>query len=199
MEVMRLPRHTPMMGGLDRLWHRMTGDRNGRLREVLEWEALPTAIKNAESLDWLSKAGDFLGALTNRQPQSRERELHLRVRLWWALNDHHRQDSSSSTAPPPPMHNNIARPNMLRILELIEDTPKAKVTRGELLRQLGRFDEAVAVLKAVVPDGRSEVRAVRIERLARAGITGLQELNEASTTAMPGQADGQDIARRPVW
>ena len=68
------------------------------------------------------------------------------------------------------------RIHILRILELIEDRPEARVTRGELLRQLGRFDEAVAVLKAVVPDGRSEVRAVRIERLAAARIAALQPL-----------------------
>jgi hypothetical protein len=195
-EVMRLPRHTPTMVGLDRLWHRMTGDRHGRLREVLEWEGLPTAIKNAERLDWLSKADDFIAALTEAPPQTRERELHLRVRLWWALNDHRRYNKSSS---PTATHSDLARPNMVRILALIEDSPKAQVTRGELLRQLGRFDDAVAVLKAVVPDGRSEVRAVRIERLARAGISELQALNEESTTSMPGQADGQDIARRPVW
>ena len=176
-EVMHLPRHTPMMGGLDRLWHRMTGDRNGRLREVLEWEALPTAIKNAERLDWLSEADDFIAALIDRQPQSRERELHLRVRLWWALNDHHRYDESETpNASRPAMQGSIARPNMLRLLELIEDAPKAQVTRGELLRQLGRFDEAVAVLKAVVPDGCSEVRAVRIERLAAARIAALQPI-----------------------
>lgn len=175
-EVMHLPRHTPTMVGLDRLWHRMTGDCNGRLREVLEWEALPVALRNAESFRWLSEADDFITALTDRQPQSRERELHLRVRLWWALNDHHRHDSSSSSAARRVMQRSIARPNMLRILELIEDNPTAQVTRGELLRQLGRFDEAVAVLKAVVPDGRSEVRAVRIERLASARIAALQPL-----------------------
>ena len=157
MEVMHLPRHTPTMVRLDRLWHRMTGDRNGKLREVLEWEALSAAIKNAESLGWLSEADDFIAALTEAPPQSRERELHLRVRLWWALNDHHRHDNSSSSAPRPAMQRSIARPNMLRILELIEHRPQAQVTRGELLRQLGRFDEAVAVLKAVVPDGHSEV------------------------------------------
>ena len=175
--MMHLPRHTPTMVGLDRLWHRMTGDRNGRLREVLEWEALPVALRNAESFRWLSEADDFIAALTDRQPQSRERELHLRVRLWWALNDRIRHDGGGTpSASYSLMQRSIARPNMLRILELIKGSPKAQVTRGELLRQLGRFEEAVAVLKAVVPDGRSEVRAVRIERLASARIAALQPL-----------------------
>jgi len=176
-EVMHLPRHTPMMGGLDRLWHRMTGDRNGRLRDVLEWEALPATLRNAESFRWLSEADDFIAALTEAPPQSPERELHLRVRLWWALNDRLRHDGDGTPSESHSlMQRSIARPNMLRILELIEGSPNAQVTRGELLRQLGRFDEAVAVLKAVVPDGRSEVRAVRIERLAAARIAALQPI-----------------------
>lgn len=176
-EVMHLPRHTPTMVGMDRLWHRMTGDRNGRLREVLEWEALPAALRNAESLRWLSEADDFIAALTEAPPQPRERELHLRVRLWWALNDRLRHDGGGTqSASHSLMQRSIARPNMLRILELIECSPQAQVTRGELLRQLGQFEEAVAVLKAVVPDGRSEVRAVRIERLASARIAALQPL-----------------------
>ena len=177
LEVMHLPRYPPTMLGLDRLWHRMTGDRNGRLRDVLEWEALPAALRNAESLNWLSEADDFIAALTEAPQQSRERELHLRVRLWWALNDRLRHDGGGTrSASHSLMQRSIARPNMLRILELIEDSPKAQVTRGELLRQLGRFEEAVVVLKAVVPDGRSEVRAVRIERLASARIAALQPL-----------------------
>lgn len=176
-EVMHLPRHTPMMGGFDRLWHRLIGDRHGRLREVLEWEALPVALRNAESLRWLSEADDFIATLLEVTPQSRERELHLRVRLWWALNDRIRHDGRGTpNASHSLMQRSIARPNMLRILELIEDNPTAQVTRGELLRQLGRFAEAVAVLKAVVPDGRSEARAMTIERLASARIAALQTL-----------------------
>jgi len=88
------------------------------------------------------------------------------------------------------MQRSIARPNILRILELVEGNPNARVTRGELLRQLGRFNEAVPVLKAVVPDGRSEVRAVRIERLARAGIPELQDLSATAANGVQGQSMG---------
>ncbi len=54
------------------------------------------------------------------------------------------------------------------------------IEQGELLRQLGRFDEAIAVLKAVPADGHNEFRAVKIERLARSGDTQVRELRPAT-------------------
>lgn len=45
---------------------------------------------------------------------------------------------------------------------------------GYLLRQRSLFDEAVAVLKAVKPNGYSEVKASKIQRLAMAGKSRLQ-------------------------
>jgi hypothetical protein len=69
-----------------------------------------------------------------------------------------------------------AHPNVLRLLELFENDPSKQVERGELLRQLGRFDEAVEVLKAVKPDGHSEVKASKIQRLAEARHTELASL-----------------------
>ncbi|MGJ9416861.1 hypothetical protein ACHAC9_03715 [Massilia sp. CMS3.1] len=43
------------------------------------------------------------------------------------------------------------------------------IQQGELLRLLGRFDEAVAIVNAVPADGHSEVRAVKVENLAKSG------------------------------
>lgn len=165
------------MIGLERIWHRLSGDRNGRLRAWLEWEALPDSIKNAERFDGLSEADDFIAALDELPSDARDRETHLRLRLWWASNDHCRVDWGGELVEPHPVVGpGIADANKMRLLEFVENDATAQVVRGELLRQLGRFDEAVAVLKAVVPDGRSEVRAVRIERLASARIAALQPL-----------------------
>ncbi|WP_139168759.1 MULTISPECIES: hypothetical protein [unclassified Duganella] len=71
----------------------------------------------------------------------------------------------------------VAHENTLRLLQLIEHDSGEQVMRGELLRQLGRFDEAVAVLKAVEPDGYSETRASKVQRLAQAQISDLSILN----------------------
>ena len=70
----------------------------------------------------------------------------------------------------PAVSDDVAHANIQRLLELIELDPGEQVMRGELLRQLGRFDEAAAVLRAVKPNGYSEVKAAKIERLAHADV-----------------------------
>jgi hypothetical protein len=180
-EVMQAPMEPGKIGPIGRLWHRMTGDKRGRLRDERKWALLPTGIKQAKSFDRLECADDFIEALAALPATDDDgREVYLLRRLWWASSDHQRVrvdgmlvTSSPAVAAPP------ALANRLRLLELFERDPKAQVERGELLRQLGRFDEAVTVLNAVKPDGHSEVRAVKIERLARAGIAELRDLSAA--------------------
>ena len=174
-EVMRAPYKPRPIGFVVRVWHRLTGDRGGRLRDAREWDALPDGIKNAEQIDGLKYAVDFVEALATLPPEAVDREKHLRLRLWGASNDHLRVIAGEEGATPQPaVAEEIARANAQRLLVLLEHDPKEQVARGELLRQLGRFDEAVAVLKAVIPDGYSEVKASKIERLARLRLTLLQ-------------------------
>nr|WP_315256598.1 hypothetical protein [uncultured Duganella sp.] len=179
-DLMPAPTKPRPIGGIARLWHQVTGDRRGRLREECEWLALPLPIREAESIDRLGGAQDFIDALAALSANETDREINLRRRLWWASNDHLRQHSGdTATTLSPAVAVDVARTNAQRLLELIHHDPKAQVERGELLRQLGRFDEAVAVLQAVKPDGYNEVKAVKIERLALAGLAELRALNTA--------------------
>lgn len=176
-EVMPAPRKPLPIGAVARVWHRMTGDRSGRLNDEREWNEVRREIKEAEQIDSLQGAQDFIEALTALSPHIRDREVYLRRQLWWALNDHRRLGADGMPMESKPAVTPAeAHANILRLLELFEHDLKHQVERGELLRQLGRFDEAVAVLKAVRPDGYSEVKAVKIERLAAAGIAGLRTI-----------------------
>jgi hypothetical protein len=70
--------------------------------------------------------------------------------------------------------------NMQAILDMLNEEEvhsRDMLLQGELLRLLGRFDEAIAVLKAVPTDGYSEIKALKIERLARSGDAQVRELN----------------------
>lgn len=174
------------IGLLARFWHRVTGDKRGRLSEEREWQALPVGIQQAESIDGLHQAHDFLDALGALPPDELDRERYLRRRLWRASNDHLRGQHGVCHVALPKVAEDVAHANMLRLQELLEHDPEGQVERGELLRQLGRFDEAVKVLKAVKPDGYSEVKAVKIERLAQAQVSELRVLN-------------QPLSNIPVW
>lgn len=191
-ELMPAPIKPWPIGSIDRLWYRITGDRRGRLREEREWHALPRAIREAESIDRLAGVQGFIEALAALSADETDREIYLRRRLWWASNDHLRhQGGDTTTTLSPTVAAEVARANAQRLLELIQYHPTAQVQRGELLRQLGRFDEAVAVLKAVKPNGCNEVKAVKIERLALAGITELRALNTAPMG--PKDSEGNSI------
>jgi hypothetical protein len=154
----------------------MTGDKRGRLREERDWQALPAEIQQAERIDGLYHAHDLIDALHALPSDAVDREVYLRRRLWWASSDHVRGQQGVAYVALPAMAEDAVHSNMLRLLELLEHDPKEQVARGELLRQQGRFDEAVAVLRAVEPDGYSEVKAVKIERLAAARRAELQDL-----------------------
>jgi hypothetical protein len=167
------PREPRAIGFVARLWHRLTGDKKGRLREERDWIALPPEIKDAGCIRALHNAEDFLDALAILLPDATDREIYVRRRLWWDSNDHHRLVDGIPGAPLPSVTPAVAHANILRLLELFENTPSEQVQRGELLRQLGRFDEAIEVLKAVKPDGYSEVKASKIQRLAQARHTKL--------------------------
>ncbi|MCS0631654.1 hypothetical protein NX786_20210 [Telluria mixta] len=166
------------IGIVARLWHRLTGDRKGRLRDERIWIALPRKIKDACRIVPLHSAEDFLEALAALACNTDEREIYLRRRLWWAWNDKQRLGKNGPLVLTP--YNMLAEEalfNMRRLLQLVECAPSQQVERGELLRQLGRFDEAVAILKAVPADGHNEIRALKIEKLARSGDTQVQELS----------------------
>lgn len=80
----------------------------------------------------------------------------------------------------PPFDEQANMEALLELLEYIEMKERDILQKGELLRLLGRFDEAIAVLRAVPPDGHSEVQASMIERLARAGDRQVRLLSQES-------------------
>lgn len=183
--VMVAPSEPLPIGPLARAWHRMTGDKRGRLREEREWHALPNGLQHAQRIGGLHHAHDLIEAIQALPRDAHDREIHLRRRLWWSSNDHLRGQHDCAHSALPGVAEEVAHANVRRLLELFQHVPDEQVARGELLRQLGRFDEAVAVLKAVEPDGYSEVKALKITRLALAGIVELRDLKAVPSGPMP--------------
>lgn len=124
---------------------------------------------------------DVVYVLARSKGVSRDRLLWLRNRIWWDLNGRYRSRFDGSPVPDAPSWPAAAeRSNMEVILDILRDDeqqPGSMIQQGELLRLLGRFDEAIAVLKAVPADGYSEVRAIKIEKLAQRGDTQVRELS----------------------
>lgn len=156
-ELMEAPRAPDPLSNLGRRWRKLTGDRDGRLQAERDWDALPVEIKQAPSFGHLQGPRDMQQALDTARNLPPTRELYLRLRLWWASNDHLVRDPTKpAIARSVPVE--AARANSERLLDLLQDDPDSVMTRVELLRQLGRFDDALAVIPTVpVKDrGRAE-------------------------------------------
>lgn len=165
-----MPETPRTIGSLTRKWLRWRGDPEGQLQGQEDWSEAMRLWGSAQyigSVDF----DDVAYVLARSKGVSRDRILWLRNRIWWRLNDRYRVRDDGSLLPGVPTWPvAVERTNMEVILDMLQDgEPQSwhMIQQGELLRLLGRFDEAVAVLKAVPADGHSEVRAVKIERLAR--------------------------------
>lgn len=109
----------------------------------------PVAQVEQRDLDYVDyhqhpRPTDLLLAVLREEWSSAERERYLRTWLWWLGNHGQRGQRMVS-----PMTDEQARGNMLRLLALhqaaLSSDYDAEVI-AELLRQLGRFDEAIAAL-----------------------------------------------------
>lgn len=150
-----------------RLWLlrklRMLDEREIEKMEV--WKCIPIEWKNASVIKHPDNT-DLWAMLADTESLTPEREIFLRERLWWLANDHQRRDPSDKTAQ---WHGSEipvekSRENMQRLFDLLsaEDQPDF-FTLAEILRGLGRFDEAIEKLLSIKAD-QSEVGMKALER-----------------------------------
>jgi hypothetical protein len=175
-----MPQKPQPVGRFTRAWLRWRGDPQGVLQEQEEWSQAMALWGQAQYVDRTS-FDDVVYVLARSKGVSKDRILWLRNRIWRGLNDRYRTKFDGSPLLDVPTWPVAAeRTNMEVILDMLRDgevQPWSMIQQGELLRLLGRFDEAVAILKAVPADGHSEVRAVKIERLARSGDAQVRQLS----------------------
>ena len=79
---------------------------------------------------------------------SKAKEHYTRLALWWARNDARRRPTSK--APGPGFRE---RANMTALAELLDEADACdRVVKAELMRELGRLDDARALLERPVDD-----------------------------------------------
>lgn len=175
-----MPQKPEPIGQWTRKWLVWRGDHEGLLQAEAEWAETMKTWGQAQSIGSIGFE-DVVYVLSRSKGVSTDRVLWLRTYIWWSLNDRYRRESDESPASGEPGWPAAAeRSNMKMMLDMLRDgeaTPMSMVRQGELLRLLGRFDEAIFILKAVPPDGYHEVTAVGIEMLARRGDTEVRQLS----------------------
>ena len=145
-------------------WHDV---KHGYLNAEREWQAQNPAWKTAMHGRQLTY-DDLQRALEDATDT--RRELYLRRRIWRATNDHVRRTGDGKCATIQPIAPEAdRRANMVRLIVLHEAAGTHIVERAELLRQLGRFDDEILLLKSGAPEIRRSENAAWILRWARTG------------------------------
>jgi hypothetical protein len=138
------------MSRLGIIYTKLTGDKNGLLAEQERWDNTKDELKNPPG-EMSTEFSDLLMALNVREELSAAREALLRRRIWWANNDYQRlQVDGTPILPAPRLTEVEAKVNMLALLKLHDDGDiDAPMEKAEILREFGRFEEAITTLNIV--------------------------------------------------
>ena len=133
--------------------------------------------------DW-DKAG-WIGALTEEElveaiaagaAHSREQELYLRIRLWWATNEPFRDREGDDPDQVLLLRSAVGTTNLERLLNLLNlEEPDEQIMKAEVARELGRFDEALLILESGVSPELEDVAAL-IRKFAQEGDSMVKEV-----------------------
>jgi len=127
-----------------------------------EAEKIPSKWKAAEHVRELSET-EYLEAINIGVAGTKEQGLHLRICAWWASNDSLRSqgqnpDDQTQTVP---VRSLEATMNLEHLLELLNiRNPDQRLMKAEVLRELGRFDDAIRILEFHFPNEYASVVAL---------------------------------------
>lgn len=130
-----------------------------RMGQIKLWDD-PAWSEKINKLGFTSgdlKFSEYLSAAKKTKVQ--EKEKYLRIRAWWAGNDKRRHTKEKEPL------SVRERANMERLLNLLEEWDEDdKIMKAEIMRELGRFEEASLLLKLMYPRGVGVCKAVRVMR-----------------------------------
>jgi len=127
-----------------------------------EAKRIPSNWKTAERVRELSES-EYFEAIRIGVAESKEQELHLRIWAWWAGNDLLRSQGQSSVdqTQAVPIRSPEATANLERLLELLDTSnTDQRLMKAEVLRELGKFDDAIRLLEFGFPSEYTSVVAL---------------------------------------
>jgi hypothetical protein len=94
---------------------------------------------------------------------TKEREQRMRRLLWWKMNDQYRNPNSAIPSISKAIRDKHEGSNLLRLLELSDQDGQPTIETIEILRELGRFEEARIALEQIDPNTRGfDIIALKI-------------------------------------
>lgn len=167
-ELGPLPREPMPMSWFGRMVEKLTGDKNGRLEKQRIWCAVPSEWKNAQAVDYTGFP-DLLATLKDTEHLTPLREANVRRKIWWNSSDHlRRRRDGAPMRVAPILSDTDTKENLQALLDLHErGIVNMPVENAEILRQLGRFEDAVTLLQSVSSDDAKSEILSKIMQFAR--------------------------------
>ncbi len=153
------------------IWYaKLTGDKEKKIAGQEDWNNIPILMKEAPHA-MRPDYSDWLILLHDTSTLTKEWEITTRRTVWQFSSDHLRLRSDGIPCRPVALLTDAwATENRLALLALHENgTITSIIEKTELLRQLGRFDDAVKAFDSASQEDRQTPRATRIIALARSG------------------------------
>ncbi|RLB36823.1 MAG: hypothetical protein DRH12_15255 [Deltaproteobacteria bacterium] len=114
---------------------------------------------------------DYFGIL-EKNKLTREKELYVRIRAWWAGNDERREVKSI-----PKDISDVERSNLQVLVNMLDTSDDNDcIMIAEIKRELGDFEGAIAVLEKTFPGELSQAASI-IRELARNQYSFVEEIN----------------------
>lgn len=124
-------------------------------------DAANTAWEGAPSIRELTES-EYYEAIEAGFATTGENETQIRTLAWWRANDPDRIDENGSREHEQP--NPKMRANLIRLFDVMDgNSAEGQLMKAEVARQLGRFDDATALLSAIVD---SELEWVKEQMIA---------------------------------
>lgn len=121
------------------------------LGQVDFWEEERDKFKDAKTYQ-MPSIEDYL-ALLEKGSETTEKERYIRLRAWWTGNDVRRNKEFGITA--------LEVSNLTAFAEMLDESNASDlIMKAEVMRELGRFDDAKALLAQIVDDSFLQVVAI---------------------------------------
>lgn len=118
----------------------------------LTGEVYPEAWNTTKFTNNLSES-DYLEAIDNGLGTTIEKEIYLRKQAWHAANHTATNNRKKSAEKNPFFHSSSAKTNLEKLIPLLNSSNWLdRLLKAEVFRELGRFDEALAIIEKTKPD-----------------------------------------------
>ena len=144
-----------------------------------EFATLPQMFETvADALNPITPTeSDYLEAIETGLAPDKEREIYCRVHAWHCFNDARRNERNAENLDE---LSDVAANNMKALFAMLDRVkPEERLLRAEIARELGRFPEALGLLKLKFDFGEDyQAMAMQIRDLAERELAGVARVEE---------------------